>query len=83
MDNRKTGELIYKLRTEKGFTQKPDDDHLLEIGTAWFCGTAPETVFFTKTSDLQVTKFLPHKREEFFSHKCSFLLNKKKKFVIM
>lgn len=34
MDNRKTGELIYKLRTEKGFTQKPDDDHLLEIGMA-------------------------------------------------
>lgn len=73
MDNRKTGELIYKLRTEKGFTQKPDDDHLLEIGTACFCGTAPETVFFTKTSDLQVTKFLPHKREEFFAQMFFFV----------
>ena len=54
MDNRNTGELIYKLRAEKGFTQKPDDDHLLEIGTACFCGTAQETVFFTKTFDFSV-----------------------------
>lgn len=66
MDNRKTGELIYKLRTEKGFTQKPDDDHLLEIGTAWFCGIAPETVFFTKTFDFSVeTEFSSQKWEDF------------------
>lgn len=66
MDNRKTGELIYKLRTEKGFTQKPDDDHLLEIGTACFCGTAQETVFFTKIFDFSVeTEFSSQKWEDF------------------
>lgn len=66
MDNRKTGELIYRLRAEKGFTKKPDDDHLLEIGTAWFCGTAQGTGFFTKIFDFSVeTECSSPKGEDF------------------